>query len=57
VLVYDIVSFSGADNHDPFFCSEAEIGRADHIAHILDEEDISEARDKPCYTYQIQVGI
>jgi hypothetical protein len=24
---------------------------------ILDEEDISEARDKPCYTYQIPVGI
>ncbi|MCK7475091.1 MAG: signal recognition particle subunit SRP19/SEC65 family protein [Rhodopseudomonas palustris] len=57
VLVYHIISFRGTHNNNPLFCPEAEIGRADHIAHILDKEDINIIERQVVDRVFYQVGI
>ena len=49
-----------ADDHDPLLRAEPEIGRADHVAHVLDKEDIDlvqrEVLDRVLHKVGIEVA-
>ena len=48
-----------ADDDNPFFRAKPEIGRADHVAHILDKEDVNcierEVLDRVLHEMRIEV--
>src|SRR5690606_25356856 len=46
VLVYHIIPFRCTYDHNPFLCSEREIGGAYHVPHVLDEEEIDMVKVK-----------